>query len=161
MTTVRPHTIQNPQLLRLVGSKPPSKGIVPPQSSPRSSALNQAVFLDLKGEFLPIHHTSFDSTPTSPAWYVQPPRNTSRVRLWLKRRYYQYEVTWGPYVLTPSEKIIINSLVLIMFSLIAYVITKIVVLQRAVIIIIQYIGVLVRQSPVALRELSDFYLHTI
>lgn len=121
LTSIQSQRVQRPRVLHLVGSDPSSKNNAKSsQYIPRSSVTNLSNFaLRPKGE-PHVEHTSFDSAPTCPAWYVQSLPNNSRLRVWLERRYYQYEVTWGLYVLTCGEKIIINSLVLIMLSLIAY-----------------------------------------
>jgi Small subunit of serine palmitoyltransferase-like len=118
--------IKKPQFIRLE----PSKRLLNPDQS--FSALQ------LKQESQ-AQHTSFDS---GTAWYVQSPPNKHPLRLWFERRYYQYEVTWGLYVLNPIEKIFINSLVLIIFSSIAYGTSKVAILQHAVGILAHYLGIL-------------------
>ena len=70
-------------------------------------------------------------------------------------------MTWGLYVLTPGEKVVINSLVLVMLSLIVYGFTKVAVFQQAVQIITQYMAVLTREGLVTLRELGDLILRNI
>jgi Small subunit of serine palmitoyltransferase-like len=80
-------------------------------------------------------HTSFDKEPSfeehtsfdEPYYYS--PRPKVCFRGWIRRKYYQYEVTWGPYVLTPGEKVLVNSMVAVMFCLILYGITKLVMVQ--------------------------------
>jgi hypothetical protein len=103
-------------------------------------------------------HTSFDLTPVSPAWYFERPLDQSRLRNWLHRRYYQYEVTWGLYVLTPTEKLIINTLVLSFFSLIVYGFTKIVVLRYVAVVVWKTGVVLLRNGRIILRELGELLL---
>src|SRR5271170_4230323 len=105
MTTVQSQTIQNAQLLHLVGSKaiaaPPLK---------RSSSFGPYYSAN-RERAIPVVD-SFDAPSDSPVWTKQPPNtSTSKIRQWVERRYYQYEVTWGLYVLTPGEKVVINSLV--------------------------------------------------
>ena len=116
MTTTRLQSKQIPQLFHLIGSD----AIAPKRSIPQLSLADLAI----RPKGLHTQHSSFDTDLLSPAWYVTPSPNISRLRFRLKRKYYQYEVTWGLYVLTPGEQIIINSLVLIMFSLIAYAIAR-------------------------------------
>lgn len=61
-------------------------------------------------------------------------------------------------MLTPSEKIIINSIVLIMFSLIVYAIVRVVMLQEVVGVIMQ--NKPLRGASVTIRDLRDLVLHT-
>jgi len=107
------------------------------------------------------HHTSFDSTPITLAWYVKRPTNKTRIRNWLDRQYYQYEVTWGLYVLTPTEKIIINTLALSFLSLIVYGITKLTVFYYIVGVICQCVTILARNGRVILQELSKLLVDTV
>src|SRR5271155_261832 len=75
---------------------------------------------------------SLDAPCDSSVWKAQLPTNTSKIRQLIERRYYQYEVTWGLYVLSPGEKVVINSMVLIMFSLISYTLTDIAIFHRMI-----------------------------
>lgn len=108
--------------LHLVASATPiplsSSGSTSPPTSP---ICNDRTHRQPKHE----HHTSFDLTPVTPAWYVKRHSNKSHLRNWLDRQYYLYEVTWGLYVLTPTEKNIINTVILSFISLIVYGFTKI------------------------------------
>ncbi|RMZ76485.1 hypothetical protein DV738_g4946, partial [Chaetothyriales sp. CBS 135597] len=45
---------------------------------------------------------------------------TSKVTSYLQQRYYQYEITFGLYVMTPNEKFVLNSIVVAMTSAILY-----------------------------------------
>jgi Small subunit of serine palmitoyltransferase-like len=96
MTATRLQT-KFPQLLHLIGSDVAD----PKQSVPLSSV---ADFTIRPKERLHPQHSLFDTGLISPAWYVTPSPNKSRLRFWLKRKHYQYEVTWGLYVLTLGEK---------------------------------------------------------
>ena len=54
-----------------------------------------------------------------------PPRKprlstTQRVADNVRKRYYQYEVTFALYMMTPGEKMVFNTLVLAVFGLLAY-----------------------------------------
>jgi Small subunit of serine palmitoyltransferase-like len=111
---------------------------------------------------LPITHTSFD-VPQSPAWHAKSPPNRSGLRRWFERTYYQYEVTWGVFMLTRGEKFIINSLVLTMFSLIGYGVTKLAIFQLANIrIFLQFVAILLWESLVTLHTSGyNFVLHTV
>ena len=44
----------------------------------------------------------------------------AKVSNYLRRRQYQYEVTFGLYMLTPTEKSIFNSIILIAFAALLY-----------------------------------------
>lgn len=125
LTSIHSRKIQRPQILYLVGSDTSSINYAKSERYiPRSSVTNLSNFA-IRPKEPHVEHTSFDSAPISPAWYIQSLPDNSRLRVWFERRYYQYEVTWGLYVLTRGEKIIINSLVLIMLSLIAYGIARV------------------------------------
>jgi hypothetical protein len=100
-------------------------------------------------------NTSFDWTPVPQPWYVKRPSNKPHVRNWLDRHYYQYEVTWGLYVLTPTEKLIINTLVLSFFSLIVYGLTKLTLFQY---VVSQCVAILLRNGRVILKELSELLM---
>jgi hypothetical protein len=121
-TTTQTRMAETPQILHLIGSDTIS--LKQSISQPSDTNLN----IHRKGEYQK-DHSSFDSESVFPAWYVRPPPNTSRSRFWLKRQYYRYEVTWGLYMLTLGEKVIINSLVFITFSMIAYGIARVMMLQ--------------------------------
>ena len=127
MTKMPSQSVQNSQLLHLVGSK----AIVfqPPK---RSSSFGP--YYSANREYPISVNDSFDAPAESPR-QKQLPTSTNKIGRWIECRYYQYEVTWGPYVLTPGEKIIINSLVLIMFSLIPYYIINVAIFQQGVVII--------------------------
>ncbi|RMD43778.1 hypothetical protein DV735_g1342, partial [Chaetothyriales sp. CBS 134920] len=45
---------------------------------------------------------------------------TSKVTSYLQRRYYTYEITFGLYVMTPMEKLVLNSIVLVISSTFLY-----------------------------------------
>ena len=140
-------------LVHSSGSIPPSAPASASSSfssaSPRRNPLRQT-----KHE----HHTSFDLTPITPAWYVKRPTNKTRIRNWLDRQYYQFEVTWGLYVLTPTEKIMINTLVLSFFSLILYGFAKLTVFHYVVDVICQCATILARNGRVILQELSELLM---
>ncbi|KAH0842846.1 hypothetical protein AYO21_10979 [Fonsecaea monophora] len=57
------------------------------------------------------HHRSFGKPLVS-----MPAKLSNYLRL----RYYQYEVTFGLYVMTPGEKLIFNSVILIAFTALLY-----------------------------------------
>lgn len=44
----------------------------------------------------------------------------AKVSNYIRLRYYQYEVTFGVYVMTPNEKLIFNSIVLIVLAALFY-----------------------------------------
>ncbi|KIY01206.1 uncharacterized protein Z520_02758 [Fonsecaea multimorphosa CBS 102226] len=44
----------------------------------------------------------------------------SKLSNYLRLRYYQYEVTFGLYVMTPGEKLVLNSVVLVAFAALSY-----------------------------------------
>src|SRR5579871_5854929 len=97
MTSLHSRRTQDPRYVRLVNSQTSANGVLSsqlPSVLPRTSPLSHFVTSPKH----PIPHASFDYTPSSPAWYVRSPPNTSSLQLWLQRKYYQYEVTWGPYV---------------------------------------------------------------
>lgn len=159
MTSLHSQRMQDPRYVRLVNLQTSVLSSQLPSILPRTSPLSNFV-TSPKLDHLQISHASFDYTPSSPAWYVRSPPNTSRLQLWLQRKYYQYEVTWGPYVLTPGEKLITNSLVIIMLSLIAYGFTKFAVIRQAMEIITHYMAILVREGLVTLRALGELILQT-
>jgi len=127
-----------------------------PSSSPMRAPSSPGIRI-----YKPDKHTSFDLTPISPAWYVKRPLDKSRLRNWLDRHYYQYEVTWGLYVLTPNEKLIINTLVLSFFSLILYGLTKIVLLQYVARVVWKSGVILVRNGRIILRELGELFWDSV
>ena len=45
---------------------------------------------------------------------------SAKVSNYLHLRYYQYEVTFGLYMLTPSEKLVLNTIILAIFSFLFY-----------------------------------------
>lgn len=127
----------------------------PPSFLPSTSSVRKEPSSPTIRNYMSPEHTSFDLTPVSPPWYVERPLDKSRLRNWLRRQYYQYEVTCGLYVLTPTEKLIINTLVLSFFSLIGYGFTKIVV-RRYVAVVVWKTGVII--LCIILRELGELLL---
>ncbi|RMZ82424.1 hypothetical protein DV737_g2134, partial [Chaetothyriales sp. CBS 132003] len=45
---------------------------------------------------------------------------SSKLTTHLRLRYYQYEITFGLYIMTPMEKLVLNSIILAVFSAIIY-----------------------------------------
>lgn len=78
MSTTRVKAIQGPQLLHLIGSN----AIRPYRSISRSSGTDLRD-LTIRTKTDDTQNSSFDSAPISPAWYVRPPPNTSRLGFWL------------------------------------------------------------------------------
>ena len=155
LTTMQSQSLQKSQLLHLVGSK----DITAPHLPKRSSS---------SGPYFSAHREipsprflvdSFDAPPESSVWKTRPSTSTSEIRQWAACRYYQYEVTWGLYVLTPGEKVVINSLVLFIFSLIAYAITNVAIFQHAVGIVIDATSALVGTAYLMARPLCDWIIH--
>ena|SRR5271156_1445651 len=126
--------------------------------SSRSSFSSSSSYFSLsppkRSHIAQIQNTSFDSTPGSPAWYVRPSPTKGRIRTYLERKYYQYEVTWGPYVLTPGEKFIINSLVIIIFSLLAYGLSKVSILRQIAGLSIRFVRTAVKESGITFSEMN-------
>lgn len=153
--TIKPsRTLQKSQLLHLVGSKDitphprkRSSSVGPYFSGDRESPLPSLVIID-----------SFDAPPESSVWKTQPPTSTSKIRQSISRRYYQYEVTWGLYILTPGEKFVIYSIVFIMVSLMAYTITNVAMLQQAVRFIIYSGSALVGMAYSTARPFCDWVI---
>lgn len=58
----------------------------------------------------------------SPAPRMRKPRVSVPTKLsnYIRVRYYQYEVTFGLYMLTPSEKVVLNTIILTILSAILY-----------------------------------------
>ena len=137
MTTVQSRIIQKPRFLRLVGSSSTSDR-VPSQHSLDSPSLSGDHNGFLSREKVPKTYqqgyplyTSFDFEPEYLSRHIQKPRKSDRLQTRLRRKYYQYEVTWGLYVPTPAEKVIVNSLVLLMFFLVLYGASQIAFVQYA------------------------------
>lgn len=154
MITMPSQILQKSKLLHLVGSKD-----ITPHPRKRSSSVGPYFSVDRES---PLHRPpiidSFDAPPESSVWKIQPPANTSKIRQSIANRYYQYEVTWGLYVLTPGEKVVINSIVFIMFSLTAYTIANIAVLQQTVRIIVYAGSALVEMAYSMARLLCDWVI---
>ena len=148
---------QSPNSIHFV----PSSSSIPP-SAPASSSYSFPSTSPMRNLLRRTkqeqQHTSFDLTPIAPAWYVERRTGKARIRNWLDRQYYQYEVTWGLYVLTPTEKIIINTLVLSFFSLILYGFAKLTVFHYVVDVICQCATILARNGRVILQELSELLM---
>lgn len=136
-TTVQAQMVHKPRFLRLVGSSSPiaKSASQHDSASPSVSPDNRdTVFRQQSPETyqhqLPLH-TSFDSDSEYFPSQHQISSKTSPSQTWLRRKYYQYEVTWGLYVLTPGEKVVINSLVLSMLALVLYGTSQIAFLRYA------------------------------
>ena len=139
VTTTQSQTIQTSQLIHLVGSEDIT--LPPPK---RSSSFGPYCSANGESPLYPIPIVdSFDAPCDSSVWKTQLPTNTSKIRQWVERRYYQHEVTWGLYMLTAGEKVVIHSLVLIMFSLISYTLTNIAILQQGVRMIVSGVSAVV------------------
>jgi hypothetical protein len=136
-----------------------SLSVSPPSFHPPTSPVRKEPAQTIRN-FKSPEHTSFDLTPVTPAWYVKRPPEKSRLRNWLDRQYYQFEVTWGLYVLTPTEKLIINTLVLSFLSLIIYGFTKIFLLRYIAAIVWKTGVILLRHGGIILRELGELLLDT-
>jgi hypothetical protein len=151
-------TVQHHPLLRYIKLRQ-QKSLAPVERDPPSPtntflSKSPSSYHDIP----PIQHTSFDFPPTSLGWCVHSPPNKGSIRKWLERKYYQYEVTWGPYVLTPGEKIFVNSMVVVMFCLILYGFFKLSIVHKAAGIIIRYIGILVKEGLRTLTSLKDLVM---
>jgi hypothetical protein len=162
MTQIR--TIQHTPLLRLVGSKSNTRLTTAPAFSQNIRQTQIEKPDDSHFTLRPHrstypHNTSFDATPGTPAWYVESPPSKSSLQLWFERRYYQYEVTWGLYALTPGEKVLINTLVMIMFSLVLYGVVRIAIIQQTARIVVEYVNAFIRESFVALQDMREFDMH--
>jgi hypothetical protein len=144
MITTQSQTMQTSQLLHLVGSDdialPPPK---PSSFGPYCSANRESPIVD-----------SFDAPCDSSVWKAQlPSTNASKIRQWVERRYYQHEVTWGLYMLTAGEKVVIHSLVLITFCLIFYTLINIAILQQGVRMVVSGVSAAVGMSYSTLQPL--------
>jgi hypothetical protein len=136
-TTVQSQVIHKPRFLRLVGSSSPITKVAsqhdsasPSLSPDNSRALFQQQLPETYQHQLPLH-TSFDFDSEYLPSQRQITPKISPSQTWLRRKYYQYEVTWGLYVLTPGEKVVINSLVLSMLALVLYGTSQIALLRYA------------------------------
>lgn len=125
-TTLQSHIKQNPLFLVLVGSSSVSDNIPSQQYSsshalfPNNGGRNfQQQSTKASQQTTPLYE-SFDFEMTPLSSHIKAFTKTNQFQMWLARKYYQYEVTWGLYVLTPAEKIIINGLLFFMVSLFLY-----------------------------------------
>jgi len=155
---------QNPLFLLLVGSSSQSDNIAS-QQYPSSRALtpnpNQNNVRDSRQhstktsqQAWPPHESfDFETTHHLPS-HSKAFTKTNQFQAWLARKYYQYEVTWGLYVLTPAEKLIINSLVLFMISLILYGTSQIAAFHSAVAFILEFVSNPVTSSMAYSRQLE-------
>lgn len=66
--------------------------------------------------------SSLHMLASSPAPYISRRRIsvTEKLSNLLRLRYYQYEVTFGLYMLTPGEKMLLNTIILSVFSALLY-----------------------------------------
>jgi len=177
-TAVHSHSSQshNPNgFLRLVGSYSQSASNGPGNQSSSSSSISSSssgssrsslsssssyfsIVPPKRSNVVSTQHTSFDTTPGSPAWYVRPSPTKGRIWTYLERKYYQYEVTWGPYVLTPGEKFIINSLVIIIFSLLAYGLSKVLLLRQIAGLSMRFLRAAIKESGITVSEINHQFL---
>lgn len=159
-TKVQSHIKQNPLFLVLVGSSSLSDNLSS-QQYPSSRALspkknNGSVFRQYSTktsqQASPLHE-SFDFETTSVPSHTKTFTETNQFQALIVRKYYQYEVTWGLYVLTPAEKMIINGLVLFMVSLVLYGTSQIAFLPSAIGFLSEFVSNPLISSMVCSRQL--------
>ncbi|KAJ9501465.1 hypothetical protein H2202_003259 [Exophiala xenobiotica] len=70
----------------------------------------------------PMAMAAIQILSTSSSSYRRKPRISmpSKVSNYLRLRYYQYEVTFGLYMLTPTEKVVFNAVILAAFAAFSY-----------------------------------------
>jgi len=70
----------------------------------------------------PMAMAAIQILSTSSSSYSRKPRISmpSKLSSYLRLRYYQYEVTFGLYMLTPTEKLVFNAVVLGVFAAFSY-----------------------------------------
>ena len=148
-TAVQSNMKQNPLFLLLVGSSSLSDNIASqqyPSSRAKVPNPNQNNVRDFRQhstktsqQVWPLHE-SFDLETTHLSSRSKAFTKANQFQTWLARKYYQYEVTWGLYVLTPAEKLIINSLVLFMISLILYGASQIAFFHSAIAFLLEFVS---------------------
>src|SRR5579859_3433523 len=145
-TITRTKTTNEPLFLHLIIGSNRSPGVLSQSPTGRPSSAHASYFtLQPPKRESSVFNTFIDDAPSSPAWYVQSPKSNP-FDLWIRRKYYQYEVTWGLYVLTPGEKIIINTLVLTILSLVALGIFNTGFIQQAARVITNFLAIVFKEG---------------
>jgi hypothetical protein len=160
-TKVQSHIKQNPLFLVLVGSSSLSDNLSSQQyPSSRALSLNKNKGSDFRQHSTKISqqasplHESFDFETTAVPSHTKTFTETNQFQTFLARKYYQYEVTWGLYVLTPAEKTLINGLVLFMVSLVLYGTSQIAFLHSAIGFLLEFVSNPLISSVVYSRQLQ-------
>jgi len=70
----------------------------------------------------PIAMAAVQLLAASSSSHIRKPRMSmpAKVSNYLRLRYYQYEVTFGVYMMTPTEKLVFNTLILAIFAALAF-----------------------------------------
>ncbi|KIW64113.1 hypothetical protein PV04_09069 [Phialophora macrospora] len=87
-----------------------------------SAPPNSANYFSSPMAMATIQLLATSSDPYSHDPYLRKPRVSmaAKVSNYLRLRYYQYEVTFGLYVMTPAEKVVFNSIILFAFCALIY-----------------------------------------